>query len=72
MSITNVLYHHDHVSKAGLSITNGTIDIRLLRKDPRKVEKFLEDQRPIWTPGIVTTRIEDPSFIFSSFIFSRT
>ncbi|XP_048763866.2 uncharacterized protein LOC125671923 isoform X2 [Ostrea edulis] len=37
--------------QAGLSITNGTIDIRLLRKDPRKVEKFLEDQRPIWTPG---------------------
>lgn len=37
--------------KAGLSITNGTIDIRLLKSDPRKVEEFLEEQRPRWKPG---------------------
>ena len=38
--------------KAGLSITNGTIDIRLLKSDPRKVEEFLEEQRPRWKPGV--------------------
>ncbi|XP_078318100.1 beta-lactamase domain-containing protein 2-like [Crassostrea virginica] len=37
--------------QAGLSITNGTIDIRLLKSDPRKVEEFLEEQRPRWKPG---------------------
>ncbi|XP_062614250.1 beta-lactamase domain-containing protein 2-like [Saccostrea cucullata] len=37
--------------QAGLSITDGTIDIRLLRTHPRKVEEFLENQRPIWKPG---------------------
>lgn len=37
--------------QAGLSITNGTIDIRLLRTNPRKVEAFLEEQRPLWKPG---------------------
>lgn len=37
--------------QAGLSITNGTIDIRLLRTNPREVEAFLEEQRPVWKPG---------------------
>ncbi|XP_062606408.1 beta-lactamase domain-containing protein 2-like [Saccostrea cucullata] len=37
--------------QAGLSITDGTIDIRLLRTNPRKVEEFLENQSPIWKPG---------------------
>lgn len=37
--------------QAGLSITNGTIDIRLLKTNPRKVEAFLEEQRPVWEPG---------------------
>ncbi|XP_061181860.1 BAI1-associated protein 3-like [Saccostrea echinata] len=37
--------------QAGLSITNGTIDIRLLKTNQTKVEEFLEEQKPIWKPG---------------------
>ncbi|XP_062592541.1 beta-lactamase domain-containing protein 2-like, partial [Saccostrea cucullata] len=37
--------------QAGLSITKGTIDIRLLKTNQTKVEEFLEEQEPIWKPG---------------------